>query len=231
MNGSRPKVKAESEFVYTNKFMRKQIRFAPRADELMATFEPTAEGDVATGVMEAAGMSISEGANLERGFAVFRVPAGQDVAIASASLEAHPAIANTLPVMVDDEGLTRYFLPDEFTVQFREGVSKEEAERIITAQGSRILVEQRTPGYYTLAVPEGKGLFETLRAFSDLPKWPSPSRARLVSTTTCTCPMIPTSPASGACTTPGRPSRAWSGPLTPTLTRPKPGTSLVATPM
>jgi len=170
MSGSRPKVKAENEFVYTNKFMRKQIRFAPRADELMATFEPTAEGDVAASVMEAAGMSISEGINPERGFAVFRVPAGQDVAAASASLEAHPAIANTLPVMVDDEGLTRYFLPDEFTVQFREGVSKEEAERIIAAQGSRILVEQRTPGYYTLAVPEGKGLFETLRAFSDLPE-------------------------------------------------------------
>ncbi len=170
MSGSRPKVKAESEFVYTNKFMQKQIRFAPKADELMATFEPVAEGDVAASVMEAAGMSVSEGVNLERGFAVFRVPAGQDLAAASASLESQPAIANTLPVMIDDEGLTRYFLPDEFTVQFREGVSKEEAERIIAAQGSRIIVEQRTPGYYTLAVPEGKGLFETLRAFSDLPE-------------------------------------------------------------
>ncbi|MCS6882728.1 MAG: S8 family serine peptidase [Oscillochloridaceae bacterium] len=170
MSASRPKVKAEREFVYTNKFMRKQIRFSPKADELMATFEPTAEGDVAASVMAAAGMSISEGVNLERGFAVFRVPAGQDLTTASASLESQPAIANTLPVMIDEEGLTRYFLPDEFTVQFREGVSKEEAKRIIAAQGSRILVEQRTPGYYTLAVPEGKGLFETLRAFSDLPE-------------------------------------------------------------
>ncbi len=30
------------------------------------------------------------------------------------------------------------------------------------------MVEQRTPGYYTLAVPDGRGLFETIREFSEL---------------------------------------------------------------
>jgi subtilisin family serine protease len=64
--------------------------------------------------------------------------------------------------------LTRYFLPDEFTVQFLKGVSKEQAEQIISQRGSRVLVEQRTLGYYTLAVPEGRGLFEAIRMFSSL---------------------------------------------------------------
>jgi subtilisin family serine protease len=70
--------------------------------------------------------------------------------------------------MVDQDGLERYFLPDEFTVQFQEEISKERAEEIIRERGSHILVEQRTPGYYTLGVPEGRGLFETIREFSDL---------------------------------------------------------------
>ena len=44
------------------------------------------------------------------------------------------------------------------------GIFKRVAKRL----GCRVLFEQRTPGYFTLSVPKDKGLFETLRAFSDL---------------------------------------------------------------
>lgn len=44
--------------------------------------------------------------------------------------------ANSLPVMVDQDGLDCYFLPDEFTVQYREAVSKERAEQIIQERGA-----------------------------------------------------------------------------------------------
>ena len=54
--------------------------------------------------------------------------------------------------MVDQDGLERYFLPDEFTVQFQEEISKERAEEIIREWGSHIFVEQRTTCYYTLVV-------------------------------------------------------------------------------
>ncbi len=168
MKTKKTKVKSETEYTYTNKFSKKQIRFSPKPDEVMATFQSQLTDETAHAVMKAASLAISQGINLERGFGVFQVAPGQDLEATTKSLTAQPQIANTMPVMVDDEGLTRYFLPDEFTVQFREGVSKEQAERIIKKKGSQILVEQRTPGYYTLMVPEGKGLFETLREFSDL---------------------------------------------------------------
>jgi subtilisin family serine protease len=161
---TKPKVKTEHEFVYTNKFSGKKITFEPRTDEVLATFEPAAAEVASRTMMSELSLGISQ-LNPERGFAVLTtraLPQGN----AAKQLTAHPQIANALPVMIDDEGLTRYFLPDELTVQFREGVSKKEARDLIKELGSSVVQEQRTPGYYTLSVPEGKGLFETLRAFS-----------------------------------------------------------------
>jgi subtilisin family serine protease len=168
MPNAKAKVKQEADYTYTNKFNSKQIRFKAKPDEVVATFERHAPEDAPGEVMRATRMAVSQGINLERGFAVFQVGRDRDLDTAAASLAAQPRVANVLPVLIDDEGLPRYFLPDEFTVQFRDGVSKEQAERMIREKGSRIVVEQRTPGYYTLAVPEGKGLFETLRLFSSL---------------------------------------------------------------
>jgi subtilisin family serine protease len=168
MTTKRFSVKAETKYTYTNKFNKKSVRFTPKTDEVVATFQPESTEDAANDVMRASSLSVSQGINLIRGFAVFNVAPGQDIETASSALKGQPQIANTLPVMVDDEGLTRYFLPDEFTVQFRQDVSKERAEQIIEEKGSVVVAAQRTPGYYTLAVPEGKGLFETLREFSAL---------------------------------------------------------------
>lgn len=168
MSTPKPKVKTETEFTYTNKFSRKQLRFSPKPDEVMATFQEQALESTAQQVMENASLGISRGINLERGFAVFQVPPAKDLAAATQTLSAQPQVANAMPVMIDEEGLTRYFLPDELTVQFKDGTSRAEARRIIEKLGSRILIEQRTPGYYTVSVPEGKGLFEMLREFSNL---------------------------------------------------------------
>lgn len=165
----RSPVKSDSDYSYRNKFNEKEVQFTPKPDEIMATFNPdAASDDAAAAVMEEAGVSISQGANFERGFAVFQVGAEQDAESTARALEERPEIANTIPVLIDDEGLTRYILPDEFTVQFADGVSEERAEEIIGERGSSILVKQRTPGYYTLAVPEGAALFETLREWSEL---------------------------------------------------------------
>src|SRR5262245_426528 len=164
----KPRPKAETEYVYTNKFSGKQIRFKPKPDEIVATFEAEPNAEVAREVMRTASMAVSQGINTERGFAVFQVPPARDVDAARQTLAASPLIARSIPVLIDDEGLTRYILPDELTVQFKESVSKQDAERIIKERGSEIVVEQRTPGYYTITVPQGKGLFEAIREFSGL---------------------------------------------------------------
>lgn len=164
----KPRVRAEAEYTYTDKLSNKRLTFTPKPDEVVATFEPQTSDRAAHDLMASTAMSISQGANLQRGFAVLQVGADGDSLAAAGALSAQPAVANAIPVLVDGEGLTRYFLPDELTVQFRDGVSPEQAEQAIAAKGSRIVVKQRTPGYYTVTVPEGKGLFETLREYAKL---------------------------------------------------------------
>jgi subtilisin family serine protease len=87
-------------------------------------------------------------------------------AAAEAGAGAPRAAGAAAPVaeMIDDEGRRRHLVAGEATVQFRDGVGPEAAGRLVAQAGARVLRAQRTPGYYTLALPEGRGLFETLRA-------------------------------------------------------------------
>ena len=169
MDIGRPAVGSETDYTYTDKDSGRQLSFTPKPSEAMVTFQERASEEVLNEVLRAAPLlSVSQGFNAERGFAAVYVNPDEGMDAAASLVQERSETANSLPVMVDQDGLDRYFLPDEFTVQYREGVSKERAEQIIQERGSRVIAEQRTPGYYTLGVPEGKGLFETIREFSDL---------------------------------------------------------------
>jgi hypothetical protein len=168
----------ESDYSYTDKLSARQLAFTPTRNEAVVTFQdrPT-ETDV-TEAMQATPLVISEGYNLQRGFAAVQAPNGDDIVTATDALLQRPEIANALPAMVDSDGLKRHFLPDELTVQFVSGIGNQQAKRIIEEQGSWVIAEQRTPGYYTIAVPEGRGLFETVRGFAAIPEVAFPNRAR-----------------------------------------------------
>lgn len=179
MNTRRFAVSAETDYSYVDKTTGKQLSFLPRTDEAMVTFQGRATSDTLNEVLQDTPLlSVSQGINLERSFAAVYVRPDQDMEEATRALEVQPEIANSLPVMIDENGLSRYFLPDEFTVQFREGTSRERAEEIIQERGSQIITEQRTPGYYTLAVSEGKGLFEIIRESQTWLRWSLPSQVR-----------------------------------------------------
>src|SRR5215210_6307862 len=154
---ARNKVKTETQLTYTNKFSKKTIAFVPKGDEVLATFHDTPTAESALNVVRSLSLPLSQSVHAARAFAVFQVKDAADLDSAATSLEARPEIANAIPVLVDDEGLTRYFLPDELTVQFKDGVTKKQMEDIVKRLKSSVIVEQRTPGYYTLAVPEDKG--------------------------------------------------------------------------
>ncbi|MBL7739342.1 MAG: S8 family serine peptidase [Chitinophagaceae bacterium] len=167
MPNKKPKVKKENKFSYTNKLTKKSVKFTPVEDEVVVTFQPGSTSETARSAMEKSAMSITEGMNMQRGFAVFSDAAVPKEKSRKDHLTDETNVANALPVMVDQEGLRRFFLPDEFTVQFKETITKKEAETLIKKMGTKILVEQRTPGYYTLEVPEGEGLFENIQKFGE----------------------------------------------------------------
>ncbi|HEX2294100.1 MAG TPA: S8 family serine peptidase [Actinomycetota bacterium] len=147
---------------YVDKTSGRRVTFTPKPDEVIVRFDP-AEDRPAALVQAEPVKEVSQGIDARRGFAAVYVREGRTLD----DLEAATDITKALPVMVDEEGLERYFLPDELTVQFRRGVDEATAERIIAEEGSRIVVRQRTPGYYTVSVPEGRGLFDAIRSFAE----------------------------------------------------------------
>ncbi|WP_216918052.1 S8 family serine peptidase [Nocardia noduli] len=166
---TRSAVDPEAEYSYIDKTTGRTLAFTSKRDEVLLTLQghPT-EATINEVVATAPLMSVSHGFDLKRGFAAVYLDPTQSVDAALRSLAEQPKVANAIPVMIDGNGSTRYFLPDEFTVQFRPEVPPGRAVEIIREHGSTIVVTQRTRGYYTLGVPAGRGLFATIREFSAL---------------------------------------------------------------
>lgn len=169
MDIDRPTVQGETDYSYVDKLTARRLTFAAKRDEEVVTFEGRASVDTVNEILKTTPLlSVSQGINLDRGFAAVYVKPGQDVVTASQELSSRPEVANAIPVLLDEYGASRYFLPDEFTVQFEAAIDEMMAETIIQEHRSAILTRQRTPGYYTLTVPPGGGLFRTIRVFTDL---------------------------------------------------------------
>lgn len=148
---------------YVDKLSGERLSFTESRDEAMVTFPPQTDADVLNRIVRTPAVrSISRGANLRRGFAAVYLDVRDGLAAHAAEVD------GALPVMIDRYGLRRFFLPGEFTVQFRPEVDEQRAAQLIGEHGSRIVVRQRTPGYYTLAVPEGSDVFAAIRAFAQL---------------------------------------------------------------
>ena len=163
----RRRVRREEEYTYTNKFLDRELSFQPAGDEVVATFDPDKTADAADALVAIETASVNV-VNPDRGFAILQLGDEESADAISDTLEGAENVGNVLPVMVDDDSGRRYFMPDELTIQFVVGVAEDDAREIIAAHDSEVVTKQRTEGYFTVAVPEGMGLFETLRSFSEL---------------------------------------------------------------
>jgi hypothetical protein len=74
VNTRRPAVRPETEYTYTDKSTGRQLSFSPKPDEAMVTFQERASEDTLNEVLQAAPLlSVSQGFNLDRGFAAVYV--------------------------------------------------------------------------------------------------------------------------------------------------------------
>jgi hypothetical protein len=220
------------DFAYVDKSSGRRVAFTAKPDEAMVTFqrERGREAmDAAIGQFPI--LAITEGINPGLGFAAVRVGEAGNVAAMARSLEAVPQVTHSIPVMVDADGASRYFVPNEITVQFRADVDDARARALIGRLGSRIVRAQRTPGYYTVAVPADQGMFETVRRFSGLPEvaFAEPSEVSFNSKLA----YIPDDPEFGqlwGLHNTGQTIRDVQASPTPISTLPRPGTSPADTP-
>lgn len=71
------------------------------------------------------------------------------------NFRADDRIRFVVPAVTDEEGLTRFMLPDRVVVRFR-GLSDRQVQRYVASVSSRVVTRYRTPGLYELAVPDGQ---------------------------------------------------------------------------
>jgi len=83
-------------------------------------------------------------------------------------LSSLPGVETVYPMLIDMEGYRKTVDPSLLTVQFKKHLTKIQMREIIENAGSRIVVEQRTYGYYTISVPDGRDLLESIRMFNGL---------------------------------------------------------------
>ncbi len=79
----------------------------------------------------------------------------------------HPLVRAAAPMAIDEEGFPWNSVPGEVTVHFRHGTSDERREDILSNLGSTVVRAQRTPGYYTVSVPDGRHPVEQIRRFQE----------------------------------------------------------------
>src|SRR5215210_3151647 len=101
INIRRPKVVSETD--YTDKSSGRQLHFTPKSDEMMVAFQGTPSETTLNEVLQQAPplLSVSQGYNLDRGFAAVYVSPDQGMDAAMRSVEDRPEIANSLSVMID----------------------------------------------------------------------------------------------------------------------------------
>ncbi|MDQ3960718.1 MAG: hypothetical protein M3255_10770, partial [Pseudomonadota bacterium] len=88
MNIRRPTVAPESDYTYTDKLSGRQLSFTPKPDEAMVTFQERATEATLSEVLQATTLSsVSQGYNLDRGFAAVYVAPDQGMEAAARSLE------------------------------------------------------------------------------------------------------------------------------------------------
>lgn len=81
-----------------------------------------------------------------------------------------PEVAGCSPVFMDQEGYTRYFIPDRFTILFNATLSEIDMNRILDEYDCRIFRKQYTYGYFTVSLPASMELFDAVRLFTSFPE-------------------------------------------------------------
>ena len=152
-----------SDYHYVSGYNGKEFVMDEIPGQIQVSFDAGVSAATARDALTGAGMEIVRTAQAGGAYALVRVT--DDSALAG--LQAAPSVASAMPLLVDQEGFVKTFAPAELTAQFHPTVSVARQHEVISDLGAGVVRRQRTPGYYTLSVPNDMTLFEAIRAFNE----------------------------------------------------------------
>lgn len=173
VSGSLRGLAAETgDLTYPDKLFGGDYTFTLNPNEVMVRL--AAEPGVRATRRDAARLAASQGLTIvhdegitNHGFVVYHT-SGKATAAVVAALATDPAVARAFPALLNADGSTRYFLPDQAVVQFDPVLSEDRMRELIVRLGSEVVIDHWTPGFYTVTVPTDRDVFDQIRAFNDL---------------------------------------------------------------
>lgn len=171
--GSTGKAQDNSGYHYYDKLFGKQFSFTPKTGEIMIQFDSrrTGPGNAEVGALiNRLNLTAVHDAIDKHRFGVYEIPSNNQADALVSSLMDEPSVRSSHQALVDQEGFTKYFIPDELTVQFEEDVAETEMHDIIATYACEIVKDHWTHGYFTLRVPEGGEPFEMIRELMLMPQ-------------------------------------------------------------
>ncbi len=157
-----------AEFSYHDKLFGKTFLLDPIEDQVMIQFGAAAEPARIEISLEALGLEEIHKENMQDRFGVYRIPLSGDREAVLEEIRGLDIVRSASHPVLDQEGFTKYYIPDELTVRFRRDVPEDRQLDLIERMGCEVSSKQWTPGYYTLRFPEGDDLFRLVTAFMEL---------------------------------------------------------------
>jgi hypothetical protein len=167
--GLEPEVFAKDAY-YFDKYFQKLRTFEIKGDELIVRWRDWDVRGPIDQVVAEMSLAVIHDVQKYYGHAHYRIPDGAELLDVISTLQERPEVHSAYPVLVDDDGHTKYVVGHELTVRFADGLDDARCREIIRAMGSEVAQDHFTPGYYTITVPPGRSLFQAIREFNELPE-------------------------------------------------------------
>jgi len=160
------------DFTYPNKLTGESFQFSPVNDVVMVKFQSRVTIQSDRSLQDVVTENNLEPVHEERltklDFGVYRIPPGRSAEEYARELTTRTDIKKAAPAVKDGDGLTRYYMPDEVTVQFESDLTEDQMHNRIEELGCEVLIDHWTPGFYTLTIPVESGAFQVVRQFNEM---------------------------------------------------------------
>lgn len=145
------------------KYSGETWNFVEEGTQVLVRFEATSSLTARDRLTADLGLTEVHSSDNDINVGVYSTTGALSAARSATELSRSSIVYHAQPLLLDNEGFPQYTIAGQFTVQFMPGLEEVECEEIIRDFGSAIVKDNWTPGYYTITIPDGLGLYEAIR--------------------------------------------------------------------
>jgi len=148
-------------------YFGKSWELTPNGTDVLLRFEPGLTSLERTAFATRESLTLLHAYNEAYGTAVYRRSGPESIDELVDRLTGGTEVESAAPVVIDQEGFTKYYVPGQLTVQFKKDLPDAICRGRISSVGSIVLHDYWTPGYYKIDLADEANLFEEIQRWND----------------------------------------------------------------